>query len=212
MWQPREHEQQQLADDLSKLPDGSAWALNAEVFAGVEEQLFRMLVNGVEARRRFTIDLFADWENCKVFVDGVPRFFSRWCCPGSAGIDAFAHRWDVYWCPQRRRWRRHMGYCNGPFDCMGSILRKVLDDRADVVLVYPLWPRYWRAVLQQLRHLGVVRAEWELPMRGDLFLAGARVPASSRGAGYKRPHYKVYCAVVTWDQESWLPPPRFVPR
>jgi hypothetical protein len=103
-----------------------------------------------------------------------------------------------------------MGLCNGPFDCMGRILRKILEEKADVALVYPLWPRSWQGVLQQLRDLKVVRKEWRLRRpQGKLFQKGARVP-DRPGRGDQGPHYQVWCAIIAWDQPTARPchPPR----
>ena len=98
-----------------------------------------------------------------------------------------------------------MCFCNGPFDCMGRILRKVLDERVDVALVYPVWPRYWMGLLRQLRSMGVVREDFALPRRPDMFTAGARVPTSRKGAGCKAPHYVVRCAIIMWDRQTPKP-------
>lgn len=190
MWQPREHEVQQYADELSKLPDASAWSLNSGVFDSILGRVLK------EVRRAPTIDLFADETNCK-----VPVFYSRWWCPGTSGVDAFLQRWDRYF-HETGTARRHMGFCNPPFDCMGRVLRKIIDERADVVLIYPVWPRYWRGMLSHLMSKGVVRADWELPHMNSLFVAGARVPAARKGSGQKAPHYKVRCAIITWDKRT----------
>ncbi len=195
VWQPREHEQQRYADELSKLPDGSAWALQPAVFAQIEADLR-------QRGRRFTIDLFADETNCKVRDrTGAPQFFSRWWCPGTSGVDAFAQRWDRYFDPQGLA-KRHMAFCNPPFECLGRVLRKLIDERVDAVLVYPAWPRYWRGMLSKLASKGVVKTDYALPHQADLFVAGARVPAARKGIGHKAPAYRVRCAIITWDKHQ----------
>lgn len=137
LWQPREDDMQVYADLLSKLTDNSAWELNAKVYKLIMKRLPRFNTPKGRKRRAITVDLFADGSNNK-----HERFFCRWFCPGTAGINSFEQRWDWYWCKTQNKWRRHMGFYNGPFDCMGRILRKILDERADVVLVYPRWPRH----------------------------------------------------------------------
>lgn len=208
VWQPREHDIQRFADELSKLPDESAWALHQSEFDRIASELPWFKHLGRRHQRQFTVDLFADAANSK-----LPRFFSRWFCPGTAGIDAFAQRWDWFWCPGQERWRRHMGYCNGPFTCMGRILRKIIDERADVALVYPQWPRSWRWLLMKLRALGVVRAEFRLRHFPELFQAGARTTAGRMAEGkyvaYKTPHYAVWCAIIAWDEPG--PKPNWKP-
>ena len=93
---------------------------------------------------------------------------------------------------------------------MGQVLRKLIDERVDAVLVYPVWPRYWKGMLSHLMSKGVVRADFLLPHCPTLFTAGARVPASKRGAGHKAPAYRVRCAIVLWDKrvqgQEWLRP------
>lgn len=82
-----------------------------------------------------------------------------------------------------------MGYCSGPFGCQGQTVRKVLEDRADVVLVWPVWPCAWRVQLEELEALGaIVMADWQLRREPDMFMVGPRVPAKGRGpTGCKAP-------------------------
>lgn len=147
------------------------------------------------------MDLFADEITCK-----VPTFFSQWFCPSTSGINAFSQRWDCYWDASSNRVRRHMGFSNGPFELMGSILRKIIDSRADVALVYPAWPRYWQQLLMQLRQQGVVKQEIRLDtsqLRKHLFVAGPRAPQPTGSS--REPSYAVHCAFIIWPKAEWLP-------
>ena len=79
---------------------------------------------------------------------------------------------------------------------MGEILRKVVDEHADVVLVYPEWPRYWQVMFRSMGERGAQMAVKELPHRPDLFSKGPRVPG--RRGGDRAPFYRVSCAVIVW--------------
>jgi len=152
------------------------------------------------------VDLFADDYTTKV----PSFFFSRHFCPGTAGINAFSQRWDCYWDANGKRWRRHMGLCNAPFECMGRVIRKIVDDRADVALVYPVWPRYWQQMLVQLRQQGVVEHELRLDtseLRSGLFKAGPRVPLAPGQTRLREPRYQVNCAFIIWPKSLWRPKP-----
>ena len=118
--------------------------------------------------------------------------------------------WDCYWDPKGGRWRRHMGLCNPPFECMGQVIRKVMDDRADVALIYPGWPRYWQQMLVQLQQQGAVELNLRLDtsqLRSDLFQAGPRMPLAPNQSRKYQPHYQVNCAIIVWPKGQWRPVP-----
>jgi hypothetical protein len=102
--------------------------------------------------------------------------------------------------PTRASWATHpttgqreLCYINGDFSQMGRIVAKVAKDRADCVVVYPDWPRYWRATLEALP----IKDDFVLPRRDDLCIPGPKVdPAKRRG---RPPSYPVRVAVVRWD-------------
>lgn len=204
VWYRRSEPDQQEADRLSKLTDNSQWLLNADVFLSLETKLWE-LTGTADAQgrrrggRRLTIDLFADDECTK--VEG--KFFSRWYCPGTAGVNSFSQRWDRYW-DAVQGWRRHMGFCNGPFDFMPEILHKVIEERADVVLIYPRWPKGWRQALDRIEAMGALLLDERLEHRNDLFMAGPRVPKKKGKPTAKAPHYAVHCAYIVWPKELWL--------
>ena len=99
-----------------------------------------------------------------------------------------------------------MSWCNPPFSCMAQVIRKIIDERADVLLLYPAWPRHWRGMLSHLRSQGVVSKEGALPHLPNMFKAGARVPMARRGEGHKAPHYRVCYALIIWDKNDWRAP------
>ena len=171
IWRPREHELQQKADDDSKVEDKGDWSLHPEVFQLVS-------THPVLAGRAITIDLFASPTNAV-----VPEYCSLFWGPGCKGVDAFSRSWS----------QAGLAYINGPFNRMDSILRKVLQDRVDAIIIAPDWPRPWAALWVKLP----VRAKMRLPHREDLFLPGSLVPASQRHP--KAPRYRVWAYFVLWE-------------
>jgi hypothetical protein len=73
-WRPRREELQQLADALSKVQDGSQWALNQQVYTSVVLALLHRCCPGVAD---FTVDLFADPSNAKVAAFFQPLLRAR---------------------------------------------------------------------------------------------------------------------------------------
>ena len=74
-WIPHKHNEQ--ADYLSRIQDKDDWAVKARVFQTLN-QLWGP----------YTIDRFADHLNTK-----LPRFNSRYWCPGTEAVDAFTCNW-----------------------------------------------------------------------------------------------------------------------
>ncbi len=72
-WVPRELNQ--LANDASKLLDSSDWQLHPEMFAFLDGRW-----------GPHSVDLFASSKNAH-----CARYFSRYWCLGSQGVDAFSH-------------------------------------------------------------------------------------------------------------------------
>ena len=70
-WIPRSLNEK--ADCLSKIVDYDDWEITPQLFKLLNEKF-----------RPYTVDCFADCNNCKVH-----KFYSRFWNPGSAGIDAF---------------------------------------------------------------------------------------------------------------------------
>ena len=75
VWIPRV--ENQIADQISKLSDSDGWAIDLETFEHIESKF-----------GRFTVDRFADNLNYK-----VECFNSRFFCPGTSQVDAFASSW-----------------------------------------------------------------------------------------------------------------------
>lgn len=172
-WHPRSTQNQEVADWLSKLSDNSEWLLADWVY----EQKVRTAVQmfGYD----ITQDVFASSTNAK-----VPRFFSRYWCPGTAGVDAFMQKWAV-----DQQGNKMFSYINGDFSRMGEILQKIRIEQCNCVVVYPMWPRYWQSLWAALP----VRFHEVLPSSWDLFTPGPRVP---KGKLAGKPHFSVGLAVI----------------
>ena len=115
-------------------------------------------------------------------------FYSKFWCPGSKGVEAFDHRWDV-----DHRGNRHLAFINGPFSSMGNILKRVREQRVDCVVIAPVWPRPWQALWAHLP----VQATLHLFMPG-MFIPGGQVPKHIRNAGPKSPLYAVKAYFIFW--------------
>ena len=75
-WIPRELNT--IADTISKIKDSDNWSIDAETFSHIQERF-----------GTFTVDRFADHQNAK-----VPYFNSKYFCPNTALVDAFAANWS----------------------------------------------------------------------------------------------------------------------
>lgn len=129
------------ADRLSREEDPSDYMLSRELF---KEALTRF-------NFRPTVDAFASDTNAQ-----MARFWSRWMCPGTAGVDALAQCWT-----KERVW------ANPPFVMAMQVLNKVLRDRASALLCLPFWETAaWWPLLQEVR----VGEGWELPSGPSTFL------------------------------------------
>lgn len=179
-WHPRDTANQAEADRLSKLTDNSEWAL--------DQQVFDHWIAGnhwVESTKPgcVTIDLCAGPGNAK-----AARFMSRFWCTGTEGVDMFTR---TTWAWHPKTGDRELCYINGDFSQMGRIVAKVAKDKADCVIVYPDWPRYWRIGLQALP----IVDDFELPRFESLCRASARVDANKRRGAAS---YPIRVAVVLW--------------
>jgi hypothetical protein len=171
-WVPRE--ENELADALSKIVDKNDWMLHEEEF-------------GRLARRfgPFEVDLFASHTTRQ-----LPKYFSLYHTPDTAGIDAFAQHWG------RGCW------CNPPFTLIGRVLRHARECGARMCLLAPAWPSaaWWhQLVLPGGTHFRpFVRECVVLPKRRDLFVPGAAGGTAPSG----RAHWTVMALLVDFGQEA----------
>lgn len=179
-WRSRWDPQQQLADSLEKQYDNSDWQLH--------DQTYQWLLSRQELQGRLpTLDVFASEHNTK--VQGA--FYSRWDCLGSSGVDAFRHPWA------HRDGVRQFCYINGPFGSMGTILKKIREERCDALLIYPARHQYWRAMLCSLPIQMDVKLR--APAGQSLFLPSARVDPQKRKSAVQ---YIARAALIFWQQVS----------
>uniref|UniRef100_A0A914X719 Uncharacterized protein n=1 Tax=Plectus sambesii TaxID=2011161 RepID=A0A914X719_9BILA len=104
-----------------------------------------------------TVDLFATRLNCQ-----MPHFFSWRPDPEALAVDAFA-----------QNWAKICAYAFPPFCLVGRTLQKVLMDRAEILLIAPVWQtQSWRPLLLQL----AVEGPFLLPQKEQLLSAQSGEP------------------------------------
>lgn len=168
VWVPRDRNQ--AADEISKSGDKDDWQLNPRFFAPLQTRW------GV-----FDVDRFATHLNHL-----VPVFFSRYFCPGCAGVDSFSVSWTGL-----------NNWCNPPFALIGRVIRKLRADQAVASVVVPLWPGrpWWPLVAPDGIHWAdFVTDAVPLPRARDLFLPGE---ASGNQVARNAPNWEV--AVIRVD-------------
>lgn len=149
-WRPREHELLRYADLHSKLIDVGDWALTSEAYTALCQQFHCCP----------TIDWFArPWSaKCKCF-------YTRFMMPGSSGVDAFDHCWALQ--------NDAVSYICPPHMLVARTVRKILDERANCLLVLPAWYKVWHALVNMLPVCMTVK----LPATAIIW--GDRAPAPS---------------------------------
>lgn len=111
--------------------DHAEWSLPAHLFLEITSHFGHPLV-----------DLFASATNHQ-----VPRSFSR--DPGAEAIDAL-----------RSPWPSGLLYAFPPFPLISRVLKKLLEEKAELILLAPRWPRRnWYADLVSLS----VARPWNIP-------------------------------------------------
>ena len=100
------------------------------------------------------VDLFATSTNSQ-----LPRFYSRFYCPGSSGVNSLLQPWGGQNC-----------YANPPYeaDMLSMVVQKLKEDRASATLVVPYWPAqpWWQQLMEVATDLVF------LPQEHDLFAPG----------------------------------------
>lgn len=111
-WLPREHPVISLADEGSKTWDSSDFSLDETSFNFIQETF-----------GNFSIDLFASGRNHK-----TPRFYSLHFSARALAQNAFTQNWNG-----------EFAFILPPPICISAIVRKIITDQAEGVLVVPFW-------------------------------------------------------------------------
>lgn len=103
--------------------DYSSWKLDPVVFRRLNQ------------RYKLQVDLFADRNTFQ-----LPKYWSWKPDPEAAGTDAFTHHW-----------KNQKAYAFPPFCLIGRSLSKIMEEKAEVLLIAPVWPnQYWYSLLLQM--------------------------------------------------------------
>lgn len=120
-----------VADALSRTVDNYDWELAPHVFQRLQDRW-----------GPHTIDRFASDLNSH-----LPRFNSRFLCPGTEHVDAFS-----------TSWAGENNFVNAPFRFLSRVLRHILASGATATVIAPLWPAQpWFPLLLRL---AVDTPEW----------------------------------------------------
>ena len=109
-WIPRE--QNKVADSLCKIIDYDDWTTTTQFFK---------LLSSIWGP--FTIDRFAVNLNWK-----LPRFNSKYWCPGSENVNALAFSWE-----------NENNFLVSPVYLLSKVIKHIVASRANGVLVAPYW-------------------------------------------------------------------------
>ena len=112
IWIPRD--ENQISDTISRYVDSDDWRTTDELFTYLQQVWGPM-----------TCDRFADHANAKLEI-----FNSRFFCPGTSGVDAFA-----------QNWRDHVNYFVPPVKLISQCIRKIEAGGVQEVLVVPFFPK-----------------------------------------------------------------------
>ena len=146
VWIPREQNEQ--ADALSKFEDREDWQIDHAIFSQLEAMW-----------GPHEVDRFASHLN-----HVLPVFNSRFWCPGTAGVNAFAFNWTHF-----------NNWCNPPFSLVGSVLTHMRVQGAQGTVIIPYWPkRPWWPLLEPRAGSWApfVVGVWQLPPLPSVFRPG----------------------------------------
>lgn len=182
-WRRREDPLMQLADKLGKdlAWDNSQWALCPSETRRIQAR-YASRAGG----RWPSIDGMADPGNAK-----APQFISKELTLGCAGVDFFANLGML--AGESEAGVKHLVWLNGDFSKMSKILSAVIEYRIDVILIFPMWPAAWRALLECAP---VVAGPDVLPNRPRLCTPGPRV----QKADCFRVRYPLASALIIWGR------------
>ena len=155
-----------LADAASRWLDSADYKLHPRWFKWLETRY-----------GPHDVDLFATNTNKQ-----LPRFYSRFYCPGSSGVDSLLQPWGGQNC-----------YANPPYDAemLSMVVQKLKEDHASATLVVPYWPAqpWWQQLMEITTDLVI------LPQEHDLFAPGL----GGSAAYLPPPRWQAAVARVDWS-------------
>lgn len=116
--------EENIADEASRICDLTDWRVAQGTF---------LRLNALWGPH--DVDRFADHENAK-----TPSFNSRYHCPGSAGVNAFA-----------QDWRGKNNWVVPPFGLLGWVIRLMREQQAEGTVIVPNWGAPWWPELMEIR-------------------------------------------------------------
>ncbi len=158
VWIPRTNNE--IADWASRIIDLDDWRVRPEIFTILD--------------RRFgphTIDRFADHKNCQ-----LRRFNSRYCVPGTSGVDAFAQDWS-----------NENNWLVPPLFLVPQTIQHLRECHALGTIVIPKWTAqsYWPLLVNQSGNFQqFVTAHIEYPIGMKIFL-----PSSQPSSVFNQVHF-----------------------
>jgi hypothetical protein len=157
-WIPREFNAE--ADALSKAFESDDWAVRPLFF-----RYFDRLWGP------HTVDRFADQLNAQ-----LPSFFSRFCCPGSSGIDAFAFDWS----------NAANNWLVPPVHLIIRAVKHLIACKAKGTLVCPKWPSagFWPVLFPFGAPAPFIKDMIEIPASSSIFL-----PSSQPTSIFNKPNF-----------------------
>eukprot|EP00798_Chlamydomonas_sp_ICE-L_P023996 gene23996-biopygen18495 len=180
VWRRRNHPEQQVADDLSKVEDKEDWSLHHKVY-------LKVLEHPSLQGKRPTLDLFASWINTK--VQGA--YYSNYLGVGCPGVDAFQHPWVREGTSREEQ----LAIIHGRFHLLPQILQRVSEEQVDCIVITSGLDGPWVSLLSGLP----IQATMELPSMADLLVAGASVPGRERQMGSKDP---LKASFILWGNKK----------
>jgi hypothetical protein len=144
-WVPRELNT--VADDLSKEQDWDDWAISDNISQTVQK-----------AYGPFTADLFAS-----NLTNKLPKFYSKFWCVGTSGVDAFAYDWG-----------KEFAWVVPPPILISKVLSHVKRCQARCVLVVPKWcsAPFWPVLYNGNNYRGGISVLLEYIKPVDFFIKG----------------------------------------
>lgn len=154
------------------------WMLNPVMFQALDERWGPC-----------TIDRFATNMNVQSRNGIALRFNARSWEQNAEAIDAFTQNWSGQWQGQQE-----VNWCNPPFNLVGSVIEKIIAERATAIVILPMWRAQWWWPTM------VTAAKELVPLRRtqDLFFPRSRLNAACIFA----PPFEVAAAYFCFDIPS----------